>query len=446
MTGNHITRGILTASFLTLPFAAQAADAPGAFKLPGTDTTMKIYGFVELNGTYDLAGRTSDQDSIDWASWIPSQPFDNGQNGNGNTTAPKNQLHLTAKTSRFGIQTITPSSYGDIVVVIEGDFSSPSPNNYSSPATTNGSTFRVRKAYGQIGNLLIGQTWSNFMDLDSLPDTVEFNVVPSVDLTRQPIIRYTIPFGKKASLSLAAEAPFSRQYQGKFGKIATNGARYDAGWQDAPDFTANYTYSDKWGHVSLHGVALQYKDGGNIVNGVELPKHSASGYGVGLSGHFALGNDTLVWGVQEGKGIGRYMLAGLFQSGIDDGQGINLWKGLGWHAGYTHAWSSSVRSNLIYSRTSFTDPGASNGGSLNQWVQSNQNPNYWGADGQPNKTIENALVNTFWQINKSASLGIEYSYGKRTTMETFDGTGALLNSGNIGTQRRINFLFHFNFF
>ena len=45
---------------------------------------------------------------------------------------------------------------------MEGDF-------YSS-----GDQFRLRHAYGEIGDLLVGQTWTTFTDVAAAPATLDF--------------------------------------------------------------------------------------------------------------------------------------------------------------------------------------------------------------------------------------------------------------------------------
>lgn len=154
------------AATLGVPAAGRADELPaGTFKLPGTGTVLKFSGFIQLDGTYDLNGRTTDINGLDWASFLPVQPFDN--------TTPQRQFYVTARTSRFGVTTTTPTGIGDVGARLEADFNSPSPNGYSTQLTTNGVTFRLRQAYATFGNFLVGQSWSTYMDLMSLPDTVE---------------------------------------------------------------------------------------------------------------------------------------------------------------------------------------------------------------------------------------------------------------------------------
>ncbi|MFY0578566.1 DcaP family trimeric outer membrane transporter [Cystobacter fuscus] len=140
----------------TLPLAAAAEDSalpPGTFLIPGTDTTLNVYGFAEIDTTYDLDGRTSDINNFDWASFVAVQPFDNI----GGVEEPmKRQVFITGRASRLGIMSNTPTPLGALTVRLEADFVAPNP--FQGELATNSTAFRLRHAYGQLGGLLIGQT------------------------------------------------------------------------------------------------------------------------------------------------------------------------------------------------------------------------------------------------------------------------------------------------
>ena len=181
----NLAASTLLAAALALPMAARAADAPGVFKVPGTDSTIKFYGYTQLDATVDFSGRTPDYEDYDWATILPAVPGDKTPYGK----RAKPQLYLTARTSRFGIQTSTPSKLGNVGVKLEGDFNGPT--GFQSETYTNSVVFRLRQAYGTVGNLLVGQTWSTFLDFGAAPDTVDFNGPGTLALVRNPQIRYT---------------------------------------------------------------------------------------------------------------------------------------------------------------------------------------------------------------------------------------------------------------
>jgi hypothetical protein len=407
MTGSKRFATMLAVLTSALPLAATAQDAaqeaapsPGTFQIPGTDTTVNVYGFAEIDATYDLDGRTSDIDNFDWASFVAVQPFDNL----GVEEPAKRQVFLTARSSRLGIMSNTPTPLGALTVRLEADFLAPNP--FQGELATNSTAFRVRHAYGQVGGLLIGQTWSTFLDLDSTPDTVDFNPAGALALTRQTMVRYTFGFGPNASLAFAAENPRSLTFS----------SDYDA----VPDFIGSFKYAGKWGHVSARAVTHEFR----------TTEHARRAYGVGLSGSLKFANETLIASVQGGDGIGRYQFNALLQGAFDTGDQIELWRSYAYHVGLTHAWSPQVRSNVIWTQTFFSE---------NDRLEAAQRAfSVTGAgttDFIPNKRIDQLFVNTFWKFTKNAEVGLEYTYGKRSTF-----------GPERGTQHRVNALARFTLY
>ena len=376
-----------------------AGTLPGSIKLPGTETSLKVYGYAQLDATHDFKGRNSDINNNDWASALFVQPFNNASTGRSH----KGQTYATARTSRIGFETATQTSSGVLLTKVEGDFNAP--NQFQGELATNSNTFRLRHAYGQLGNLLVGQTWSNFSDLGSFPDTVDFNPPGTTALLRQPQIRYTIPLAS-SKLALSVENSQSLSFP-----TAPRVNDFDR----SPDFVANWTMSGDRGHLSLRAVSLEYRN----------DNHAKRGYGLGLGGSLKFGNDTLVAGIQGGEGIGRYMLNSLVQGATDVGNSINLWKAYGWHVGYTHTWNAKFRSNLIASQTMFDKDEVANVAQRG----------LGSADLFPNRRIEQVFVNTFWAFEKNAELGLEYAWGKRTTF-----------NNEVGTQNRINASVRYSFY
>jgi hypothetical protein len=384
-----------------------AGSMPGSFKIPGTDTSLKIYGNVRVDATYDFNSRNNDINNNDWSSAVFAQPLDT----NSANRLRKEQIYATARASRLGIVTSTPSKWGDLEVKLEGDFNAP--NDYMSELGSNGTQFRLRHAYGRWGNLLVGQTWSNFIDLRSYPDTVDFNPTGDVALIRQAQLRYTLPLGN-SSLAFSVENPESLSslppYQNR-----SNTGRID--FDRVPDFVVNWTLNGEKAHVSARAVTMEYHN----------DLHSKRGYALGVSGSIRLGAGTLVAGIQGGDGIGRYMFNSIMQGATDTGTDLRLWSAMGWHVGYTFPWSATLRSNLIASQTYFgTDE------------ISNAYGRFWAGRADefvPNKRIDQASVNLLWGISKNVEAGIEYSWGRRITF-----------SDEEGIQHRINTMIQYNFF
>jgi len=403
---------------MALPFAAGAEEKPGEFKIPGTDSTIKFYGYTQLDMTLDFGARVADIENNDWATILPAVPAD----GTNDEKNKKPQLYMTARTSRFGIQTSTPTALGPVGVKIEGDFNGP--NGFQSETFTNSVVFRLRHAYGTVGGFLAGQTWTTFIDLAAYPDVVDFNGPGTIALVRNPMLRYTFDLGSGANLTLAAENARGAQYGG-------------AKFETLPDFHANLGFAGPWGTVSLRGVTQYYR----VAQGALDPKNAFSVSGA-ASGSLKLGGDTFVWQFAGGPGIGRYMLnaLGVTQNlaatdpaaigGNPGGFLVNPANGdlelvtvLGAHVGYTHVWNSQFRSNLVGAGTWIIDPKIA-GRPVDDTVE---------------KELYQGFANTFWTFAKNAEFGLEFTYGVWKSFE--NGTPQL-----TGHEYRVNSSFHYNFF
>jgi hypothetical protein len=420
MTFCKLASIVLVIAALALPLAVSAEEAkPGQFKIPGTETTLTLNGFVEADVVYDLSGADEDIRGDDWASFIAFQPLDETPD----QEAEPNRLYYTARTSRIGLTAETPTRLGSLSVRVEGDFNAPSPFNYSTEATTNGVVFRLRHAYGEFGGLLIGQTWSNFMDLGSLPDTVDFNPHGAFALTRQPLVRYKLALGGP-SVSLALENPQSLVLNTSRADPDTHsltvGRRYDR----FPDITANVTVPFAFGHINARGVLLEY--GGQTSEAADAIEDHQWGWGAGVSGSVKFAPLSLVWSVQGGDGIGRYTFQTLFQGAALVGNEIELWRSIAYHAGLAMAWTPAIRSNVIWTQT-FFEENAGLAAVLEDLA---------------NERIDVLFVNTFFSPITNSELGVEYSYGVRRIFES-----AATNPDNLeGTQHRINALARYRFF
>ena len=98
------------------------------------------------------------------------------------------------------------------------------------------------------GNWLVGQTWSNFMDVATLPEAVDFiGPTDGTTFVRQPQVRYT-----SGGLSLSAENRETTILPYDVAGVA--GARIISDDGYAPDLTARYAWKGDWGHVALAGL------------------------------------------------------------------------------------------------------------------------------------------------------------------------------------------------
>lgn len=396
--------------------AVVVGDIPGSFRLPNSETSLRLYGFAELNMVHEMKGDNTDSD---YSTFLPYAPLSGSAAAN---KTGRNYLH--ARTSRFGIEASTPTKYGPVGIKVEGDFNNEprsgnsavygTMGNIFTQQATNSYDFRLRHAYGQFGGLLIGQTWSTFMDVDNSPETVDFNGPIGSTFIRQPQIRYTYPTKDSGSFTVAAENSVSYV-------LDNTGAATTAGFSRVPDLIGRWDKSFDWGAVSIRGVSHEHRldDGA----GVAL---SRRGYGLAASGLYkTVGDDFLTWAITGGNGIGRYFnyIEGAFYDAANNK--ILMEKALGVVLGYQHKSSDTLRFNGSVGiqkdyKNEYTDFARANGLDSGRFGI--------------NEKIWQAHLGFIWNPVKGVDIGTEYIFGRRTTL-----------AGETGDMSRINFSAKYNF-
>jgi hypothetical protein len=397
--------------------AVVMGDIPGSFRLPNTETSLRFYGFAEMNLVHEMKG---DNSSSDYSTFLPYAPLD------GSALANRSgQTYLHARTSRIGFEASTPTKYGPIDVKIEGDFNndprtgsaavSGDVKNIFTQQATNSYNFRLRHAYGQFGGLLIGQTWSTFMDVDNLPETVDFNGPIGATFIRQPQIRYTYPTKDDGNFTVAIENPVSyvldvSNLDGASDPASTYGLATAKGFSRVPDLIGRWDKSFDWGAMSVRAITTEHR----IDNGAGVSV-KRRGWGLGASGLYkTFGDDFLTWAITGGNGIGRYFnyIEGAGYDAVNNN--IVLEKALGVVLGYQHKESDTLRYNasIGYQRNydnEYTD-----------WVRAN------GLDSGQfgiNRRVWQSHLGFIWNPVKGVDIGVEYIFGRRKTLA--DETGAM---------------------
>lgn len=316
------------------PSVVAAADAvtkgetEGSYKLPGSDTSFQIGGYLKLDAIFDR-----DQDLGDTLYVEGLNTAD--EDGNGS-------FRFHARESRLYVKTSTPNEFGALRTHLEMDFFGAGGNEIIS----NSRNFRIRHAYGELGGVLAGQTWSNFMHFVAYPPTVDFDGPVGVSFLRQAQLRYTVP-AMNGQLSVSAENPEATGF--------TNSR------DSAPDFTARYSWSGDKAAVEAAALLrrLAYDNDAN--------DDEAIGYGFLLAGNIALGAATkLMGGVIWGDGIGRYIYdasgvsdgsSGIGEAYVDADGKLRTIEAYGFNAAITHEWSERLMSVLSYGQTHGDRPG-----------------------------------------------------------------------------------------
>src|SRR5687767_52320 len=128
--------------------AVEAGDKPRSWKLPGTNTSMNVGGFVKMSLLWDFSqsGQVSSSTTTEGIGAgvypVPGSAADNIHNGGS--------FQFTARRSRFWIQTWTPTDWGELRTYIEADFAGA--GAAAGPSTN---LLRLRQAFGTLGPVLI---------------------------------------------------------------------------------------------------------------------------------------------------------------------------------------------------------------------------------------------------------------------------------------------------
>ena len=147
---------------------AQAAATP-TDTLQNSDPSFKFYGLFEGHAIRDF-GQSGPSDIF---TDLAFQPLDNSGGQKGRT-------RYTGETSRLGLDASATLNGKPLAAKLEIDFYGYTPDKRNKP--------RMRQAYVEHSGWLVGKTWSTFMDLDDLPETVDFNggLVGVEDRARPP--------------------------------------------------------------------------------------------------------------------------------------------------------------------------------------------------------------------------------------------------------------------
>lgn len=362
-------------SVAKVPAGKQPIQAQSIMAGAMPNTTFTFGGFIKMDGMYtDTSnGRIADGSS-GRLFYVPSSVPVAGPGADGGD----GYADFHAQFSRFNFSMDTVTDNGDkIKAYLEADMFGGGSNAFAGNETsTNTYALSLRHAYVSWNNWLAGQTWSNFMNADVLPDAVDFlGPVDGVIFVRQAQLRYT-----HGGFSVALENP-----QTTMSSYLT-GVRSNSGDNALPDVTAKWQTKGDWGIFSVAALLRQFK----------YLDEDDTGAALSVSGKFNLGKtDDLRYQVNGGKGIGRYMALGLAPDTVLDADGrIHAEDGYGGWVAWRHLFSPRLRSNLYYALASLDNEVEYTGFGVTERSQS------WHA---------NLIYSPFPKLD----LGAELSWGRR---------------------------------
>jgi hypothetical protein len=395
------------------PTGPGAGSFPQSFLIPGTNTSLSLYGKIALSIQDNIGSQHLSDTSASGAGGTPfpmgSLDIEGPGAAGGVSTNQLNRsihggLRETAKSSNFSIETRSPSDLGEIRTVLLVDFGlnanqanyigagTTATSNKPSPGAGNNEIARLQWAYGTLGPWLIGQYNSAWADpLLASPDIgtqSQIGLLQTVNI-RRPQLRYTYLAGHGISLSGSLEsmntgAAYCQNSATATcigtatlapAAIATDGSDNtdvggagNGGLVNLPSFNTGIAWDQPWGHVmarvgvgrsGLRGTSATPLFGGNNFTNNVTQWHWAVEGGVMLN----------TWGQDQWRGVVNYS-HGLSTYMSDLGNGsydmiINGQTGqvssideLGLNTSYIHRFNTNWRTTAQFSIGFFNKPAA----------------------------------------------------------------------------------------
>jgi hypothetical protein len=355
------------------PASPEAQEQPawpkGYIPVPGTSTAVKFGGAIRAEVWDDVqstqGGRTDD------ATAIPAR---------GTAKANRNgALNGSISGSRFNFGTLSHTEIGDMKSFLEFDLGTD-----ASP------TFRLRHAYIANADWLAGQTWSTFMDMDSLPDLLSAGGSVGYSWLRRPQVRYSIQTGDRDKLDMAAEVP-------------TSDYSAPSAINTAPDLVLKYTAGQSWGHYALGGMVRYLRSDTGTGDKADQIVWGFLG-GVSIK---TFGDDILTLQTVDGTGVGGALNQGTGLSAAVVNRSFQTFDAFGGSLAYKDYWNPKLRATLAVGSDQFA----------------NASRNI-GTNGLGIRSLASVHGNIVYSPIAPMDVGIEYGYEAFTASPTGTGTAS----------------------
>ncbi len=359
----------------TAQVVSQAKDQSFARTKAGAEVTL--YGNIRADLLYQSEGGSADR----LYNQINSVPF-KGHNESSD------QLKSTLAATRLGLDFKTADK--DISGKIEVDFLGANDG------------LRIRHAYFNYGQWLIGQTWSNFAVPDYMPETIDALGYVGGAVKRDAQIRYTHKFNAETQLVTALEDSKDALSNMRIPVLSTR---------------LNQSFADRAGALSLRGMVSEKR----TVADNELA------WGVGLGAKYDISAKTTLkadyYHVKGDSSLVSWTNQGFAIDANKNIMALNQFDSI--TVGVTQQFNSQWRGTLGYG-----------------YMKADENQDYIRYLSDPtkaNKTLWQAWANIFYSPKKPLSFGLEYVYGERKAFV------AAPNGQDTGEDNRFNAVAMYNF-
>ena len=337
-----------------------------------SDTGIKFYGIVRMDGAVDFKDTTAAQ-------------FVSNQTPSVNQTPAGNRSAVTLTATRLGMDLAKNVNGTDVKGKVEMDFWDGLEGN---------GKLRIRHAYLDFNNWLIGQTASNMANIETNTESVDYTLFMGYAWTRNPQVRYNFNLAPSHNLKVAAEYVDSRSSE-----LPALTAKYVYN-QDDLTLVAQGFLNEKRATVAVDGSDKDIdKVAWGVGAGVKYkisPVNSVQGHIYSVKGDQKFVSYT----AQSAGVLNGYASAGDFSVNVHQDD-LHFNEVNTYVLGYSHKLSDQWRTNLVASMLDYDDSTA----------YAKKNP-------QTNKRVSDLAANIFYTPVQSVDVGLEYHNGKR---EQFDG-------------------------
>jgi len=357
----------------------------GSFALEGTDTRIKIGGFLQLDLMYDTNAMLSKGQFIPSTIVTRNASKKDGSDGKTNFSASPSRLYVETRTriNQKRMKTLLSLDMFDDELGVD-----------AKP--------HLRQAYVQLddilfgGDLLIGQAWSTTTNLESAPDVLDFHSVNALFGKIQPQLRWSRDVANGVKLMLALETADNHIIEGADTLTRMPDGVLAVTWDsDSFKLMASLLAADLRASFNNGPVKSVLGFGGSISGKVKLPYGSyendfmfSAAYGRGIASHFYDGQPDAVFDPATSN--------------------LELLKGFGVTLAYSHGWNEQMKSTFTYCCVEIQ----------NHDAQSPESFHY----------SEYSSGNLVWTMNTHWLLGVEGIWGKRKD-----------NDGMMGSNFRTQF-------
>ena len=347
---------------------------PHSIPIPGSEARFKIGGFAKLDFIQDL-DYVGDPYEFELATIAVEGTPEYALGGRTNVHAKQSQIS-------FDLRTVARNeAHGwefPLKAYLEIDFFDDRDAFALQP--------RLRQAYGVVGRLLAGQTWSITTDVSALLGTIDFSSGDALYGARAPQVRWADRISETVTWAVGVENPTPSigNPEGLGGRNRTS----------LPNFAGHLRWQGKGGaHIQVGADVFKLEWQGGDAG----PSDTQTAFGLSLTGRARIGKaDALSGAATIGQGAANRVISLAWDGGnsaviTPDGlDAMSHWQVWG---GYSHYWTDSLNSTVSAAFTELDN-----------------------SEFQPGSAIHQAgsfHVNLVWFPYKLVSTGIEYMWGFR---------------------------------